>query len=137
VHVVVYWVIGGIFYQISGYEEALATMEIFALWRELQTFVMPLVILFGQIFRGAFIALLLAPLYQVYIQHRYGWLQLFGLLFGLKVFAAIFTVPASTPELRQMLVELQFGIPEIVAQTVVFALVFFAVEKRAWKKLPG
>ena len=133
VHVVVYWVVGGLFYQISGYEEALATMEIFTLWRELQNLTMPVVILLGQIVRGAFIALLLAPLYHVHIQHRYGWLQLFGLLFGLKVFAAIFTVPTSTPELRQMLADLQFGVPEIVVQTAVFALVFFAVEKRAWR----
>ncbi len=132
VHVIIYWVVGSIFYEISGYEEALATMEAFALWRDLESLAMVAAVFFGQIFRGAFLALLLYAFYGAYMSRRNGWLLLFGLVIGLKVFPAIFTVPES---LRVAIAEAVVGLPEIVVQTLVFSLVFYAWEKRRSFKL--
>ena len=92
-HVLVYMVVGALFYEISGYEEALATMDEFVLWRPLENIVTPFVILFGQIMRGGILALFLYPFYHIYIKQQHGWLLLFGLLFGLKVLAAVISVP--------------------------------------------
>jgi len=132
VHLVIYWLIGSIFYEISGYEEALATMETFELWRPLENLPMVAAVFFGQIFRGAIIGLLLYPFYHTYMNARHGWLLLFGLLFGLKVLPAILTVPES---LSAMLVEAAVGLPEILAQTLIFALVFYAWENRRKRKI--
>ncbi len=130
-HLIVYLVIGSLFYEISGYEEALATMEAFALWRDLQSIGMVAAVFFGQIFRGAILAVLYYPFYSTYIKKRHGWLLLFGLLFGLKVIPIMFIMPES---LTVMLQELAVGLPEIVAQSLVFALLFFAWERRRNRK---
>ena len=130
-HVVIYLVVGSIFYEISGYEEALATMEAFELWRPLESLGMVMVVFFGQIGRGAFLALMLFAFYAIYMARRNGWLLLFGLLFGLKVFPAIFTPFES---LGEAIADAAVGLPEILAQTLVFSLVFYAWEKRRNRK---
>ncbi len=132
VHVIIYWVVGSVFYEISGYEEALATMEAFALWRDLESLTMVGAVFFGQIFRGAFLALLLYAFYGTYMSRRNGWLLLLGLVIGLKVFPAIFTVPES---LGTAITEAAVGLPEIVVQTLVFSLAFYAWEKRRSRKI--
>lgn len=129
-HVIIYWVVGSLFYQISGYEEALATMEIFELYRPLENFGMVAVVFFGQIFRGAILALLLYPFYDIYMRTERGWLLLFGLLFGLKVLVVVIFIPTALAEL----LDLAIGIPEIITQTLVFSLLFFAWERRRNKK---
>ncbi|TVR70660.1 MAG: hypothetical protein EA408_10625, partial [Marinilabiliales bacterium] len=60
VHLVTYWVIGPLFYQIAGYADALQEMEIFEMWRDLESIPVVLLVFFGQIFRGAILGLLLA-----------------------------------------------------------------------------
>jgi len=133
-HLLIYMFIGALFYEISGYEEALATMDEFELWRPLENFVMPFVILFGQVLRGGILALLLYPFYNTYMKKQHGWLFLFGLLFGLKVLASVISVPESADLLMQGLQDLTVGIPEITAQTLLFAWLFFLWEKRRNKK---
>jgi len=59
------------------------------------------------------------------------WLKLFGLLFGLKVIPAMFAVPES---IMVMLQEAAVGLPEIIVQTLIFALLFYAWEKRRQRK---
>ncbi len=130
-HLIIYIIVGSLFYEISGYEEALATMEAFALWRDLESIGMVAAVFFGQIFRGAILALLLYPFYDTYMAGRLGWLKLFGLLFGLKVIPAMFAVPES---ILVMLQEAAVGLPEIIVQTFVFALVFYAWDKRRKRK---
>ena len=125
-HLLVYWLVGSLFYQISGYEEALAEMEIFTLYRPLENLIMVAAVFFGQIFRGALISQLVYPFYDSYTRHKKGWLLLFGLLCGLQVLTAIVFIPVSLTEIK----ELAFGVPEIVAQTLLFSLLFFAWEKR-------
>lgn len=131
IHLFVYMIVGSIFYEISGYEEALATMEAFALWRDLESIGMVAAVFFGQIFRGAILALLLYPFYDTYLSGKLGWLKLFGLLFGLKVIPAMFAVPES---FMVMLQEAAVGLPEIIAQTFIFAVIFYAWEKRKKRK---
>jgi len=131
IHMFVYMIVGSLFYEISGYEEALATMEAFALWRDLESIGMVAAVFFGQIFRGAILALLLYPFYDTYLSGRLGWLKLFGLLFGLKVIPAMFAVPES---FVVMLQEAAVGLPEIIAQTFIFAVIFYAWERRRKRK---
>jgi len=131
IHVIIYLIIGSLFYEISGYEEALTTMEAFALWRDLESIGMVAAVFFGQFFRGAILALLLYPFYDTYLTGKLGWLKLFGLLFGLKVIPAMFVVPES---ILVMLQEAAVGLPEIIAQTFVFAVIFYAWERRRERK---
>lgn len=130
-HVIIYLLVGSLFYEISGYEEALATMEAFALWRDLESIGMVAAVFFGQFLRGSILALLLYPFYDTYMSGKLGWLKLFGLLFGLKVIPAMFVVPES---LMVMLQEAAVGLPEIIAQTLVFAVIFYAWERRKKRK---
>lgn len=125
-HVVIYFIVGSLFYQISGYEEALATMEVFKLYRPLESLGMVAAVFFGQIIRGAILALLLYPFYDTYMKTGRGWLLLFGLLFGLKVLVVVIFIPTAFAEIKELLV----GIPEITAQTLTFSLLFFAWERR-------
>ncbi len=134
-HLLIYMVVGVLFYEISGYEEALATMEEFALWRPLENLVMPFVILFGQVIRGGILALLLYPFYNTYIRKQHGWLLLFGLLFGLKVLASVISVPETVDLFMQGLQDMKTGMPEITAQTLLFAWAFFIWERRRIKKV--
>ncbi|MBW6463106.1 MAG: hypothetical protein SCJ94_08715 [Bacillota bacterium] len=129
-HVIIYILVGSLFYQIAGYEEALATMDEFSLWRDLESFGMVAAVFLGQIARGAIIAMFVAPFYIEFMNKRYGWLLLFGLLFGLKVLGAIIVVPTFPIMWADYIV----GIPEITAQTFLFSLLFFAWEKRRIKK---
>ncbi len=136
-HVIIYLVAGIVFYQVSGYQEALATMEAFKLWRPLENMVMPFVILFGQVIRGGILALLLYPFYGTYMQKRHGWLLLLGLLFGLKVLVIAISVPATLAEFVQGLQNSLTGLPEIIVQTLLFSLFFFLWERRRMKNKDG
>ena len=131
IHLIIYLIVGSLFYEISGYQEALTTMEAFELWRPLESLGMVIALFFGQIGRGFFLALMLYGFYNIYMSRHNGWLLLFGLLFGLKVFPAIFTVPES---LSIAIAEAAVGLPEIIVQTLVFSLVFYAWEKRRSRK---
>lgn len=134
-HVLVYIIVGALFYEISGYEEALATMDEFALWRPLENIVMPFIILFGQIIRGGILALFLYPFYHIYMKRQHGWVLLFGLLFGLKVLAAAISVPETIDLFMQGLQDMKVGLPEITAQTLLFAWLFYSWERRRIKKV--
>ncbi len=133
-HLLVYLMVGALFYQISGYDEALATMEMFELWRPMDNMIMVSAVFFGQIVRGAILALLLLPFYSTYINKKRGWLLLFGLLFGLKVLATVISVPATSSEFIQGLHDSLTGLPEITTQTLIFASLFFIWERKKNKK---
>ena len=130
IHVIIYMIVGIVFYEISGYQEAIETMEYFQLWRDLENIFMPFLILGGQILRGGILALLLYPFYRVFIQNKRGWLMFFGLLLGLKVLFISVTIPATYGELIQQLQDSVMGLPEIIVQTLLFACLFFVWERR-------
>ena len=137
VHVSVYWVVGSLFYQISGYEEALATMEVFQLYRPLESISMVLVVFFGQIGRGALLSLLLYPFFKVLIQTKRAWLLMFGLLLGLQVLGSpLFAdgfISAEVATVGEFIESLVIGIPEIVVQTLVLSLLFVGLARRQAK----
>lgn len=133
-HMLVYLAVGILFYNISGYEEALATMEVFELWRPQDNLIAVGTVFFGQIARGAILALMLLSFYRTYMNTRKGWLLLFGLLFGLKVLATVTSVPATSAEFIQGVRDSMTGLPEITAQTLVFASLFFSWERKRIKK---
>lgn len=137
VHLVSYWTIGPLFYQIAGYADALQEMEVFELWRDLENIPAVLLVFFGQVFRGPVLALLLAPFYGSYINKKHGWLLLFLLMFGLTALGS----PIFLPEfilfegtLMDFLKDLVIGIPEIVTQMLVFSLIFFWWQRKAARK---
>ncbi len=137
VHLVSYWIIGSLFYQIAGYAEALQEMEVFELWRDLENIPAVLLVFFGQVFRGPVLALLLAPFYGSYINKKRGWLLLFLLMFGLTalgspIFMSEFILFEGT--LVEDLKDLVIGIPEIVTQMLVFSLIFFWWQRKAARK---
>lgn len=140
VHVLVYWIVGMALYQIAGYEEALATMEVFELYRPLESALMVAVVFFGQIIRGAILALLVYPFYQIFMGKRHGLLMLFGLLFGLKVLGSpIFITNLIEPSviaqsMSDFINTWKIGLPEIVAQTLFFSIIFFGSETKRKNK---
>lgn len=133
VHLVTYWIIGSLFYQFAGYREALETMEIFELWRPLETLPVVLLVFFGQIFRGVILALLLYPFYKVYMNKNHGWSYLFLLLFGLTLLGSPIFIPeflVFEDTLTEFVQELFLGIPEIFSQMLVFSVIFFFWERK-------
>lgn len=137
VHLVSYWVIGPLFYQIAGYADALQEMEVFELWRDLESIPSVLLVFFGQVFRGPLLALLLVPFYDSYINKKHGWLLLFLLMFGLTALGS----PIFLPEFilfkgtfLEFLKDLVIGIPEIVTQMLVFSIIFFWWQRKSVSK---
>ena len=134
VHLITYWVIGSIFYQIAGYADALEEMEVFEMWRDLENISAVLLVFFGQIFRGAILALLLAPFYGNYINKKAGWLLLLLLMFGLTALGSPLFLPefiSFEGTFMEFLNDMVIGIPEIVTQMLVFSLIFFWWQKKA------
>ena len=136
-HLLTYWIIGSIFYQVAGYADALEEMEIFDLWRPLENITAVLLVFFGQIFRGSMLALLLAPFYGSYINKKTGWLLLFLLMFGLTALGS----PLFLNEFilfegsfMEFLKDLIIGIPEIVTQMLIFSLILFWWQRKAERK---
>lgn len=133
-HLITYWVIGSIFYEIAGYEAALATMEELALFRPLENIGMVFAVFFGQIIRGPIIALFLYPFYNTYIKKNHGWLLLFGLIFGLTALGSPIFIPALLVfdmPLMDYLRSLVIGVPEIFFQMLIFSILFFYWQRRA------
>ena len=136
-HLFSYWIIGSLFYQFSGYKDALESMELFTLWRSLETLSAVFLIFFGQIFRGLFLALLLYPFYQIYITKRRGWTLLYLLMIGLTILGSplflteFISFKGSFSEILQSII---IGIPEIFSQMLVFSLLFFYWQRKAETK---
>lgn len=130
IHIITYWVIGMIFYQLQGYEEALATMDAFKLYRPLESFFMVAVVFLGQIVRGIVLALLIYPFYINFREQKHGWLLLFGILWVITGIGSVFFTPELLESiitgegLVELLRELRVGVPEITAQMLLFSWLF-------------
>ncbi|MFP4268497.1 MAG: hypothetical protein ACLFQW_10925 [Spirochaetaceae bacterium] len=135
-HLLTYWTVGSLFYQISDYQEAMASMEIFELYRPLESLVMVFGVFFGQIVRGPLLALLLFPFLATWVHKRHGWLLLFGLLFGLTALGSpVFlhltiedTLTAAS--FRQFIEGWTVGVPEIFTQMLLFSILLFLWERK-------
>jgi hypothetical protein len=134
-HVITYWIVGMTFYQLQGYEEALATMDAFELYRPLESFFMVVVVFLGQIVRGVILALLIYPFYLTFREQKHGWLLLFGLLWFITGIGSVFFTPEllesiiTGEELGELLRELRIGVPEITTQMLLFSWLFSKYER--------
>ena len=141
IHLFTYWVVGGIFYELSGYNDALESMEIFKLWRPMENLQAVLLVFFGQIFRGTLLALLLYPYYESYISKKHGWALLYLLMIGLTILGSpIFLTEFIdySGSVSEFIQSLAVGIPEIFSQMLVFSLLFFYLQKKSeTNKLKG
>jgi hypothetical protein len=137
VHLFTYWVVGGIFYELSGYNDALETMEIFKLWRPLENLPAVLLVFFGQIFRGSLLAFLLYPYYENYIARKRGWALLYLLMIGLTILGSPLFLTEFIDfngSIAEFIKSLAVGIPEIFSQMLVFSLLFFFWQRKAETK---
>lgn len=138
-HVGTYFLVGMLFYQISGYEEALATMEMFALWRPLENLVMPLVIFLGQFIRGFVLSVLFLPYYSQFFMTPGGWKRLFITLWGMTFLAAVNIIPWVVQDVwlgESSLQDLLVGPPEVTVQMLLFSGLLYAWHRRTIS-LPG
>jgi hypothetical protein len=137
VHLFTYWVVGGIFYELTGYNDALETMEIFNLWRPMESLNTVLLVFFGQIFRGTLLAVLLYPFYKIYIDKKSGWAQLYLLMIGLTILGSPLFLTEFIDfngSIAEFIKSLAVGIPEIFSQMLMFSLIFFFWQRRSENK---
>ncbi len=134
-YVALYLVVGMLFYQLTGYEQALAEMEAFELYRPLENPAMGAAVFLGQFLRGTLLALLLAPFIGSCLSFRFGGLRFFGLYFGSTALGGPLFIPdlfsdLGTVSAAQFMKELFAGVPEITAQILLFSLIFIAWQRR-------
>jgi len=132
VHVVTYAVFGLIFMSLFNYDEYFRASEVYRNFRDLDSPIVRAAVLF-QVLRGAFLALILYPFYQIFAASRGGWFKLFGLLWGLTLIGAVAATPGSIEGLIYTTASLKehlLGIPEVTLQMLAFAFLFVAWEKR-------
>lgn len=132
-HVSTYWIVGILFYQLSGYQEALATMEVFSLWRPLENMVMPFMIFFGQFIRGTALAALLMPFQHRFFRQAKGGVVLFTTLWGMTFLGAVNIVPWVVQDFLiggAPYEELLVGPPEVTVQILLFTVGLYLWQRR-------
>ena len=135
-HVITYTVAGVIFMNVFNYAEVFETSQVFAHFRSIDSPIMQAAP-FLQIIRGAFFALILYPFYEVIVNHKRGWLVLFGVLWGLTYIGSVEATLGSIEGLiytKATLAEHFVGTPEVTIQMLVFSWLFVKWEKRSIKK---
>src|SRR6056297_1630225 len=116
--------------------EVFETSQVFAHFRSVDSPIMQAAP-FLQIIRGAFFAFILYPFYEVIVNHKRGWLVLFGVLWGLTYIGSVEATLGSIEGLiytKVTLVEHFVGTPEVTIQMLVFSWLFVKWEKRSIKK---
>jgi hypothetical protein len=129
-----------LFYQLAGYEQAFAEMEVFELYRPLENPAMGAAVFFGQFLRGTMLALLLSPFVGSCLAARFGGLRFFALYFGTTALGGPIFIPdlfSGVGEISaaQFLTELAAGVPEITVQMLLFSLLFIAWQKRRIRRV--
>ena len=138
-HVVTYTVIGVFFYQLQDYKRAFEAKQYFQLFRPMDH---PLVMnsMFIQILRGSFLAIMIHPFYNVFMNRKHKWLLLFELIFGLTALGSIVFIPnlvmrSTEMSLRQVVLENIIGLLEIIVQILLFSGLFIRWEKKSNKTI--
>jgi hypothetical protein len=133
-HVVTYFVCGVIAYYAFDYAGAFASADVSCYLRPIHSKWIPL----GpslNVVRGFIFALALFPFRSVFLDERYGWLKLWGLLLALCILSTAGPAPGSVegliytqvPWTAQLL-----GLRETVVQTLAFSYLLVA-----WHHRPG
>lgn len=132
VHVLLYLLVGIIFMNLMNYEEVFNTNEHFSNFRELDSPIVRASILF-QIIRGFLVALIIIPFRETIMKSRFGWLMLFGVLFGgtvvLNQSAASGTIEGfiyTTTSFKEHL----SGMPEVIVQSLGISYLFWLWERK-------
>ncbi|MDF2519416.1 MAG: hypothetical protein K0R84_44 [Clostridia bacterium] len=132
-HVFTYLVCGLIFMNLFSYGSEFATNENFSHFRQLDSPIVRAAVLF-QFIRGGLFAVILYPFREKIIGSKYGWLMLFGIVWGLTCVGAVNTAPGSIEGFIYTDVDLKthlIGMPEVFTQAISFSLLFWLWEKRA------
>lgn len=136
IHVITYVIAGIIFMNLQNYAGAFESSEQFANFRPLDSPIVRASALF-QFLRGGFFALLLYPFYSTIVNNKYGWLMLFGVLWGFTFIGAVSATPGSIEGLiytETPLSEHLIGVPEVTVQMLAFSYLFYIWERRVYKK---
>jgi hypothetical protein len=131
-HVVTFLVFGLIFMNVMSYSREFVQNETFTHFRPLDSPIVRAAILF-QFLRGAFIASVLYPFRTTIIEHRWGWLILFGVIYGLTGLAAVNASPGSIEGMIYTEVSLKahlIGMPEVITQSLAFSILFWFWERK-------
>lgn len=138
-HVITYLVCGLIFMTFMGYEKEFTMNESFSHFRPLNSPIVQAAVLF-QLIRGGFFALILYPFRDKIIESRFGWLMLFGVIWGMTSIGAVNAAPGSIEGFIYTDVSLKthlIGMPEVISQAFVFSLLFWWWERRAEMRRNG
>lgn len=137
VYVAAYLTAGIAFFVLHDYGTVIPESAAFALWRPLDHPFIQLAILF-QFARGAFIGVLLFPVYGWVFSSSRGWLRLFFVIWGGTYLGTPATVRNLVGDLLSPgpLSDMLFGTAELTFQMLGFALVFWFWQSRR-KHRPG
>lgn len=90
-----------------------------------------------QLVRGLIMALILYPFYETIIRNRFGWLIIFGIIWGLSYIGAINTIPGSIEGMIYTTTPIEvhlYFIVKSMAEVLTFAMVFCAWERLEYIK---
>ncbi len=139
-HVITYFFVGVLFYQMQGYQASLDSMEIFTMWRDLND---PMVAIgvftgttVGQVFRGLALAVFLLPFRSPYTDKKSGGVLLFSTMWGLTFLTAVGIISWMVDSLigEASLGVLLVGSPEVTVQMIVFSMLLYRWESRKKRK---
>lgn len=133
IHVITYVIAGIIFMKLQNYSGAFSSSEKFTSFRPLDSPIVRASALF-QFLRGSLFAVLLYPFYDTIINSKYGWVMLFGILWGFTFIGAVSASPGSIEGLIYTeipLTEHLVGIPEVTIQMLAFSWLFFKWERKS------
>ena len=134
VHIITYFLAGGLAYTIFSYDKLYATGTLQYLMKPVTS----MWIAAGpalQIFRGILFALVLWPFRKIILFEKYGWLKLWLLFVGLAILGTAGASPGSFEGIiysKLSLHEHFTGLPETLLQTLLFSVLLFY-----WYKKPS
>lgn len=135
-HVVTYLVCGLIFMNLMGYEKEFLSNEYFSHFRPLDSPIVQAAVVF-QFLRGSLFALILYPFKDTIVKSKYGWIMLFGVIWGMTCIGAVNATPGSIEGFIYTEVSLKehlVGMPEVISQALMFSVLFWLWERRAEAK---
>ena len=135
VYVAAYLAAGVAFFILHDYGTVIPESAAFALWRPLDHPFIQLAILF-QFARGAFLGLLLFPVYGWVFSSSRGWLLVFFVMWGGTYLGTPATVRNLVGDVLSPgpLTDILFGTAELTVQMLAFALVFWFWQQRATRR---
>ena len=136
IHLLTYLVCGVIFMNLMGYQKEFLNNENFARFRSLDSPIVQASVLF-QFLRGVMFAIILYPFREKITKSKFGWLMLFGVLWGMTCLGAVNATSGSIEGLIYTDVSLKahlIGMPEVITQAAGFSVLFWLWERRATKK---